>query len=183
MQGGRSVRGKELIAQIARKYQVSDAVIHKWRERFYEGGKTALPFENGTAVASRSREQALNLARAADRGTREGDWSTSGRDPFFKKTVEDVKPSWSAVEAARVEEGMRVERAMQLLGMSRSSYYRQVRGMVDYTPRPRLRVSVQHQDVLRDVALKLKYLTTGNPLPADFLKRTWGQPTILLVWE
>ena len=39
------IKGKEPIAQIARKYQVSDAVIHKWRERFYEGGKDALNFE------------------------------------------------------------------------------------------------------------------------------------------
>jgi len=28
------IKGKEPIAAIARKYQVSDAVIHKWRERF-----------------------------------------------------------------------------------------------------------------------------------------------------
>jgi len=52
------IKGKEPIAQIARKHQVSDAVIHKWRERFYEGGKTALNFESG-AAASRSREDAL----------------------------------------------------------------------------------------------------------------------------
>ena len=52
------IKGKEPIAQIARKHQVSDAIIHKWRERFYEGGKAALNFENGTS-ASRSREDAL----------------------------------------------------------------------------------------------------------------------------
>lgn len=53
-----AIKGKEPIAQIARKHQVSDAMIHKWRERFYEGGKTALDFENGTS-ASRSREETL----------------------------------------------------------------------------------------------------------------------------
>jgi len=52
------IKGKEPIAQIARKHQVSDAIIHKWRERFYEGGKTALNFEHGTS-ATRSREDAL----------------------------------------------------------------------------------------------------------------------------
>jgi len=52
------IKGKEPIAAIARKYQVSDAVIHKWRERFYEGGKASLNFENGT-TASRSREDGL----------------------------------------------------------------------------------------------------------------------------
>jgi transposase-like protein len=52
------IKGKEPITQIARKHQVSDAIIHKWRERFYEGGKTALNFESGTGAA-RSREQTL----------------------------------------------------------------------------------------------------------------------------
>jgi len=52
------IKGKEPIAQIARKHQASDAIIHKWRERFYEGGKTALNFESGTSPA-RSREETL----------------------------------------------------------------------------------------------------------------------------
>ena len=52
------IKGKEPIPQIARKHQASDAIIHKWRERFYEGGKAALNFENGT-TASRSQEEAL----------------------------------------------------------------------------------------------------------------------------
>ena len=53
------LRGKESITQIARKHQVSDALMHRWRERFYEGGKAALNFEGGAAAASRTREQAL----------------------------------------------------------------------------------------------------------------------------
>jgi len=65
-----------------------------------------------------------------------------------------VKPDWSAVEAARVEEGMKVEPAMRLLGMSRSSYYRQIRGMTDYRRKPRQRVSIQHREALKDVALR-----------------------------
>ena len=36
--------------QIARKHQVSDAVIHRWRERFFEGGKTALTFDGSGKV-------------------------------------------------------------------------------------------------------------------------------------
>jgi len=58
------------------------------------------------------------------------------------------------MEAARVEEGLKVEPAVRLLGMSRSSYYRQVRGMTDYQPKPRERVSIQHREALRQVALK-----------------------------
>ena len=57
------------------------------------------------------------------------------------------------MEAARVEEGLKIEPAMRLLGMSRSSYYRQVRGMTDYQPKPRQCVSIQHRDALREVAL------------------------------
>jgi transposase InsO family protein len=58
------------------------------------------------------------------------------------------------VEAARVEEGLTVSGAMKLLGLSRSSYYRQVRGMTDYSARPRKVVSTEHAEVLREVALK-----------------------------
>jgi len=43
---------------------------------------------------------------------------------------------------------------MKLLGLSRSSYYRQVRGMTDYSARPRKVVSTEHAEVLREVALK-----------------------------
>lgn len=65
-----------------------------------------------------------------------------------------MKPSWGTVEAARVEEGLKVEPAVRLLGMSRSSYYRQIRGMTDYRPKARQRVSIQHRETLRQVALK-----------------------------
>jgi len=58
------------------------------------------------------------------------------------------------VEAARVVEGLTVKQAMKLLGLSRSSYYRQVRGMKDYRARGRQAPSAQHREVLREVALK-----------------------------
>jgi putative transposase len=58
------------------------------------------------------------------------------------------------VEAARVAEGLTVKTAMGLLGLSRSSYYRQVRGMIDYRAHPRKFVSTQHAEALREVALK-----------------------------
>src|SRR5579871_1337957 len=111
-----------------------------------------------SGVEFRKRDDGIAEPRgrsaAADRGTGESYRPASGRDPFFKKAVEDVKPSWSAVEAARAEEGLKIEPAMRLLGMSRSSYYRQVRSMIDYQPKPRQRVSIQHRDALRQVALK-----------------------------
>lgn len=51
-------------------------------------------------------------------------------------------------------EGLTVNKAMKLLGLSRSSYYRQVRGMKDYTAQSRKVISTQHSEVLREVALK-----------------------------
>jgi len=44
------LKGKEPITQIARKHQVSDALMHRWRERFGEGGKAALNFESGATA-------------------------------------------------------------------------------------------------------------------------------------
>jgi len=58
------------------------------------------------------------------------------------------------VEAARVAEGLTVKGVMEILGLSRSSYYRQVRGMTDYGAHPRKAESTQHAEVLREVALK-----------------------------
>ena len=57
------------------------------------------------------------------------------------------------MEAARVAEGLTVNQAMKLLGLSRSSYYRQVRWMKDYRKRPREVQSAKHAEVLREVAL------------------------------
>ncbi|MFQ5904467.1 MAG: transposase [Candidatus Binatia bacterium] len=51
-------------------------------------------------------------------------------------------------------EGVTVRRAMELLGLSRTSYYRHVRGVVDYRPRPRQSLSAQYGGILREVALK-----------------------------
>ena len=44
--------------------------------------------------------------------------------------------------------------ATEILGLSRSSYYRQVRGMADYSAHRRKVASTQHAEVLREVALK-----------------------------
>lgn len=58
------------------------------------------------------------------------------------------------MEAARVAEGLTVKQAMKLLGLSRTSYYRQVRGMKDYQVRERQAASAAHKEVLREVAIK-----------------------------
>jgi hypothetical protein len=58
------------------------------------------------------------------------------------------------VEAARVAEGLTVKAAMKILELSRSSYYRQVRGMTDDRAHPRTGVFTQYSEALREVALK-----------------------------
>lgn len=47
-----------------------------------------------------------------------------------------------------------MKRGIEILGLSRSTYYRQVRGMTDYQAHPRKAESTQHAEVLREVALK-----------------------------
>ena len=36
---------KEPVGQIARRHQVSEGLIYRWRDKFFEGGKAALAFE------------------------------------------------------------------------------------------------------------------------------------------
>jgi putative transposase len=58
------------------------------------------------------------------------------------------------VEAARVAERLTVKQAMKLLGLSRTSYYRQVRGMKDHRVGGRQAASAKHKEALREVAIK-----------------------------
>jgi transposase-like protein len=48
---------KEPVGQVARRHQVSEALIYRWREKFFEGGKAALEFEVGKG--SRGEKAAL----------------------------------------------------------------------------------------------------------------------------
>jgi len=36
---------KEPVGQIARRHQVSEGLIYRWRDKFFEGGKAALAFD------------------------------------------------------------------------------------------------------------------------------------------
>lgn len=36
---------KEPLEQIARRHQVSEGLIYRWRDKFFEGGKAALAFD------------------------------------------------------------------------------------------------------------------------------------------
>lgn len=50
---------KEPMGQIARRHQVSEALIYRWRDKFFEGGKAALAFEgrNGSQGEKVALEQ------------------------------------------------------------------------------------------------------------------------------
>ena len=137
------------MGQIARRHQVSEGLIYRWRDKFFEGGKAALAFD-GRRVGGGEKAG----AGAASRRTAEADWGAGCGDPFFKTAVEELKPSWADVEAARLAEGLPIKQAMKLLGLSRSSYYRQVREMRDYRVRERQAPSAQHREALREVVLK-----------------------------
>jgi len=58
---------KEPVGQIARRHQVSEGLIYRWRDKFFEGGKAALAFagRNGsrgqTAVLERQVEDLQKL--------------------------------------------------------------------------------------------------------------------------
>jgi len=41
----RSARSKRAGGQIARRHQVSEGLIYRWRDKFFEGGKAALAFD------------------------------------------------------------------------------------------------------------------------------------------
>lgn len=40
-----AVSQKEPVGQIARRHQVSEGLIYRWRDKFFEGGKAALAFD------------------------------------------------------------------------------------------------------------------------------------------
>ena len=55
---------EEPAAVLARRYGVSESTLHKWRERFVDGGRMALANGRGTGDAQSQRIQALERAVA-----------------------------------------------------------------------------------------------------------------------
>jgi transposase-like protein len=41
---------KEAVGQIARRHQVSEGLIYRWRDKFFEGGKAALTFDGRRVI-------------------------------------------------------------------------------------------------------------------------------------
>jgi len=53
---------KEPIGQIARRHQVSEGLIYRWRDKFFEGGKAALAFDG----RSGNQSEKASLERQVD---------------------------------------------------------------------------------------------------------------------
>ena len=55
---------KEPVGQIARRHQVSEGLIYRWRDKFFEGGKAALAFDGRNG--SRGRQATAVLERQVE---------------------------------------------------------------------------------------------------------------------
>ena len=53
---------KEPVGQIARRHQVSEGLIYRWRDKFFEGGKASLAFD----ACNGSRGQTAALERQVE---------------------------------------------------------------------------------------------------------------------
>ena len=58
------LRREEPAAVLARRYGVSESTLHKWREKFLDGGRAALANGRRTGDAQSQRIQALERAVA-----------------------------------------------------------------------------------------------------------------------
>ncbi len=52
------LRGETSIAEICRKYEISEALYYKWRDKFLEGGKNA--FLNKSGNGKRAYEEKIS---------------------------------------------------------------------------------------------------------------------------
>jgi transposase-like protein len=49
------LRGESTIADICRKYQISETLFYRWRDKFLEGGKKGLADRNGADASVKAR--------------------------------------------------------------------------------------------------------------------------------
>jgi transposase len=57
------LRKEEPISVLSRRYGVSETTLHRWRDDFIEGGKTALSYGRGKGKASSSDGRIKELER------------------------------------------------------------------------------------------------------------------------
>src|SRR4026207_2425665 len=83
---------KEPVGQIARRHQVSEGLIYRWRDKFFEEGKAALAFagrhvRHGEKPALERQIEELQTLIGSRRSR-----------SVFKTAVEELRPSWAEVE-------------------------------------------------------------------------------------
>lgn len=57
------LRAESTIAEICRKYQISETLFYRWRDKFLEGGKKGLADRNGTGADALVKARISELER------------------------------------------------------------------------------------------------------------------------
>ncbi|MFZ3063882.1 MAG: hypothetical protein WA277_01180, partial [Nitrospirota bacterium] len=70
------------------------------------------------------------------------DRRTYSRESFFKKNTRVVR-DYMMIESARKEEGLSIKRACNMLGISRTGYYRKVYGLIDYQKKQKISKEIE----------------------------------------
>jgi transposase len=63
------LRGGSSIAEICRKYQVSESLYYRWRDKFLEGGSQALSSRNGSGPEAAVKAKISELERIIGKQT------------------------------------------------------------------------------------------------------------------
>lgn len=59
-----ALRGESTIAEICRKYQISETLFYRWRDKFLEAGKQGLTDRNGTGADASDKARIYELERS-----------------------------------------------------------------------------------------------------------------------
>jgi transposase len=84
------LRGESSIADIRRKYQISESLHYRWRDKFLEGGSQALSFRNGSVAEAGSlrRSDTTSWLRPRDLGLVNG---TSSPEQGFNDVAHELR--------------------------------------------------------------------------------------------
>ena len=63
------LRGEGSIADICRKYQISESLYYRWRDKFLEGGSQALSSRNGSGPEAAVKARIAELERIIGKQT------------------------------------------------------------------------------------------------------------------
>lgn len=63
------LRGEDSIAEICRRYQISESLYYRWRDKFLEGGSQALSSRNGSGPEAAVKARVSELERIIGKQT------------------------------------------------------------------------------------------------------------------